>query len=294
MPAPAEIADEVASRLISDVEHAAGGVQLRDGAVVFWVSPSQRDLALSSVRDVVQSLASEGHPVDASSVAAVDAVPEIEWRDAWKRHFRTTRLTRQLVVVPSWEKLSDRRDVGEDDRILHLDPGQAFGTGAHASTQLVLQAMQGLVDSGIAVDRVLDVGTGSGILSIAAVKLWPGARAVATDIDPLAVDVAIENCAANQVTEEVTVSGSDLLQLKGQFGLVLANIQADVLTQLSSHLCERLAPGGHLVLSGLLSHQCAEIAQMFVQRHHLQLRAITESELDPEWSAAWLTSHGAP
>src|SRR5690606_23192587 len=141
---------------------------------------------------------------------------------------------------------------------MHLDPGQAFGTGAHASTRLVLEELQRLADEGLAPTRILDLGTGSGILALAAARLWPTAAILATDNDPAALDTAPENLTHTALVIET--STADVAALPTGFNLVLANTQADVLTALADGVIGRMAPGGSLVLSGLLTPQAAEVA----------------------------------
>lgn len=279
--APAAALDDVAARLAQELVHASGGTEIRTDEVVFWVDVAEAERVLEDTRAAVARLAGEGLPVDESRVVARPAAPEAEWRDAWKRYFRTTRLSRQIVVVPSW----DEHTATPDDVIIELDPGQAFGTGAHASTRLVLERMQALHDTGRAVLRMLDVGTGSGILAIAAVKLWPGCRALAHDIDPLAVDVARENVERNRVADLVALSSDALGSIQPAFDLVVANIQADVLRELVGALTERVAIGGTLILSGLLSPQAVEIAELYAPLLPGATAHVHVSEHDREWSA---------
>jgi len=261
-------ADDVAA------EVAPNGAQLRDGEVVFWVAPDERDSALAATRAAVGAFG-----LTPSDVTARPAAPESEWRDAWKRYFKVHRVTRRLVIVPSWETYAP----AGDDIVLHLDPGQAFGTGTHASTQLCLDALEQLEP----VDRFLDLGTGSGILSIAAAKLWPSASGIATDIDPLAVQASSENCVRNEVADRVECSDRALSSIDEQFPLILANIQAPVHLALRDEMIPRVAPNGALVLSGLLSEQVDEVARCFADAG-MVLDRITRSERDPEWSAAHL------
>jgi ribosomal protein L11 methyltransferase len=281
-------ADDVAGLLCQELPDAAAGVELRANEIVYWVALERGELALEEVRRVATRLAAAGQPIDSARIAARPAVPESEWRDAWKRYFRTVRLTRQIVVVPSW----DRHDEPQpDDRLIHLDPGQAFGTGAHASTRLVLGLLQELADGGADPAQVLDLGTGSGILALAAAGLWRSATVEATDVDPIAVTTAAENVEANGKAGQVRVSGAALESIGRRFELVLANIQADVLTALRDPLCERVAPGGHLVLSGLLAEQVEGVAARYAAGG-LELVKVQPSGEDPAWSAALLRRPG--
>jgi ribosomal protein L11 methyltransferase len=171
VPVGAADVDDVAALIASEVLAAAAGTEQRGDEVVFWVSADAAAGALDEVRDAARRWQAGGLAVDPARVRIADAMPEAEWRDAWKRYFRVSRLTRQFVVVPSWERFAP----GPDDIAIDLDPGMAFGTGTHASTRLVLDEIQVLADAGAAPPRVLDVGCGSGILAIAAVKRWPRA-----------------------------------------------------------------------------------------------------------------------
>ncbi len=282
--AGAEIADDVAAELGARVSFAAAGTELRADEIVFWVDVADGEQALAETRSAVAAMASRGIGIDPGAVTARPAAPEAEWRDAWKRYFRTVRLTRQIVVVPSW----DTHDPGPDDVIVHLDPGQAFGTGAHASTRLVLEEMQALRDAGFRARRVLDLGCGSGILAIAAVRLWPASSAVAIDIDPIAVATARENCEINAVLDRVQTSTTDLSELEGTFDLVLANIQADVLAELAPGIAARTDPAGRAILSGLLSPQAAGTGAVMAGALGGWHPVIRPSTADPEWSSVAL------
>ena len=283
--------DDVAALIASEVSAAGAGTEQRGDEVVFWVAADAAPAALAEVRDAVVRWQAGGLAVDPARVRVAAAMPEAEWRDAWKKYFRVSRLTRQFVVVPSWE----RHVAGPEDVVIDLDPGMAFGTGTHASTQLVLEELQALADGGAAPARVLDVGCGSGILAIAAVKRWPGATCVAIDNDPIAVTATHDNAAINRVAAEIcsstvalgTAGGPDAGDRSAPFPLVLANIQAHVLRELRAQLIESLAPGGTLILSGLLTPQAAPLADEFVAAG-LRLVHVRASASDPQWSCAVL------
>jgi ribosomal protein L11 methyltransferase len=276
--------DDVAALIASEVGSANAGTEQRGDEVVFWVASAEGPSALAEVQDAVARWQAGGLAVDPARVRLAAAMPEAEWRDAWKKYFRISRLTRQLVVVPSWETFA----AGPDDLVIDLDPGMAFGTGTHASTQLVLEEMQALADRAHtrgAPARILDVGCGSGILSIAAVKLWPGATCVAVDHDPIAVAATEQNAATNRVAERITAQAQPIGAPAEPFPLVLANIQAHVLRELADRLIESLAPGGTLILSGLLTPQAQPLAAEFVARG-LRLVHVRASAADPQWSCA--------
>ncbi len=182
-------------------------------------------------------------------------VAEEDWAEAWKAYFKPL-LVGRLVVVPTWEDYAAR----PGEVVLRLDPGMAFGTGQHASTALCLEALQELVRPGC---EVLDVGTGSGILAIAAALL--GARRVtALDVDPMAVRVARENVILNGLAERVEViHGEAAARPAASADLVVANIVADVLVETSADLARVLRPEGMLVLSGIIDREAERVAGAF-------------------------------
>lgn len=275
--------DDVAALIASEVAAAAAGTEQRGDEVVFWVAADAAAAALVETRDAIARWQANGAAVDPLRVRLADAMPEAEWRDAWKRFFKVSRLTRQFVVVPSWETY----DPAPGEIVIDLDPGMAFGTGTHASTRLVLEELQQLADSGAGATRVLDVGCGSGILSIAAVKRWPGATCVAVDIDPLCIDATRDNAAANRVSDRIAASATPVGELGEEFSLVLANIQAHVLRALKADLIACTAPGGTLILSGLLTPQAEPLANEMVAAG-LRCQSIRASRHDPEWSVVVL------
>jgi ribosomal protein L11 methyltransferase len=230
VPVGAADVDDVAALIASDVGAAAAGTEQRGDEIVFWVDAANVANALAETRDAVARWAAGGAALDPARVRTAAAMPEAEWRDAWKRYFKVSRLTRQFVVVPSWERYTAE----PGDVVIDLDPGMAFGTGTHASTRLVLEELQALADAGLEPDRILDVGCGSGILAIAAVKRWPGARCIAIDNDPIAVTATLENAAHNEVAVGAAIT--PLHDIEGTFPLVLANIQAHVLRELKAEL----------------------------------------------------------
>jgi ribosomal protein L11 methyltransferase len=281
VPVGAADVDDVAALIASDVSAAAAGTEQRGDEIVFWVAAADVASALAETRDAVARWAAGGAALDPARVRTAAALPEAEWRDAWKRYFKVSHLTRQFVVVPSWE----RYDAQPGEVVIDLDPGMAFGTGTHASTRLVLEEMQALADAGVAPARVLDVGCGSGILSIAAVKRWPGATVVAVDNDPIAIAATIENAQTNRVKGRIDASTKALGEIGETFPVVLANIQAHVLRELKDQLIAHTA--GTLILSGLLTPQAAPLADEFVAAG-LRLVGIRPSADDPQWSSAVL------
>ena len=283
VPVGAADVDDVAALIALEVPAAAAGTEQRGDEVVFWVAPEDAASALAQARDAAARWQANGAVIDPARVRTATAMPEAEWRDAWKRYFKVSRLTRQIVVVPSWEPYTP----AADDVPILLDPGMAFGTGTHASTQLVLEELQALSDAGLRPARVLDMGCGSGILAIAAAKLWPACTVVAIDNDPIAVKATAENAATNGVGDRIAPALPH--GLTEAFPLVLANIQAHVLRALRAELLAATAPGGVLILSGLLLPQTAPLAAEFCADSPLRH---TGGRTSPEWGTVSLLATG--
>lgn len=203
----------------------------------------------------------------------LDYVVGDAWRDEWKRFFRPQRIGR-LLIRPSWEQATPKP--GEIQLV--LDPGRAFGTGRHASTRLLLQALEHYVREGCS---VLDVGCGSGILSIAALLLG-AERATGIDVDPDAIGVALENAADNGVAMRFAASCTPLDQLPARsYDIVVANIEASVHLTLVDDLVARVGPDGFLMLSGLLLQDEIPIRQAFGALH------VVQRKVEEEWLALY-------
>ncbi len=182
---------------------------------------------------------------------------EEDWRDSWKRYFGVQRLGRALVVKPTWARYTLR--AGET--VIEIDPGMAFGTGQHPTTAMCLRALEEMVPTAA---RVLDLGTGSGILAIAAARLG-AARVLALDIDPLAVRAARENAAANGVATGIDVREGTLDgdSRPPDFDLIVANISGLAIERLAGALAGALRPNGALIASGFLEDAVEGLSRAF-------------------------------
>ena len=188
----------------------------------------------------------------------VDEVPYGDWAEGWKQYFKPRKVGRRIVVAPTWEAYTP----SGDEIVVRIDPGMAFGTGQHETTTLCVQALEDVLPR-YPRARVLDVGTGSGILAICAVKLG-ATSALGTDNDPEAVTAAGENVAVNELGKVVEISGETNFQkLPGEFPIVVANILAETLIALAPGLKGRLAPGGTLILSGILAHLAQNVTRAY-------------------------------
>lgn len=196
-----------------------------------------------------------------AAVPSLREVAEEDWAEAWKAHFRPQRVS-HVLVVPPWRRARPR----PGDTVVVLDPGMAFGTGQHATTRACLRALQERLSPG---DRVLDLGTGSGVLSIAAALLGAG-QVLALDLDPNAVGVARRNLEANGCAGRARVLTGSLTEAwpagePQDFDLLLANINAVTLISLAPALAGALRPGGILIASGIVAERLEAVLDAFRQ-----------------------------
>ncbi|HIX66328.1 MAG TPA: 50S ribosomal protein L11 methyltransferase [Candidatus Anaerotruncus excrementipullorum] len=221
----------------------------RDHAVIHLYIPAQENPleAISFLRA----------RLDAAGIAHAirwEKVEEEDWATAWKQFYHPTHIGSRLVVCPSWEPYAPQ----PQEVVLTLDPGMAFGTGTHETTRLCLELLEQVVTPGTS---LLDVGTGSGILAVAALLL--GARsAVGVDIDEVAVRVATENAQQNGVAGRAAFLAGDLTQkVEGTYQVVTANIVADVILRLLPDLGRFLQPGGDFIASGIIDTREQELVE---------------------------------
>lgn len=211
----------------------------------------------------------------------IRTIQEEDWSTAWKKFYKPLRIGRRVVLKPTWEEFR----AGDDDIIIHLDPGMAFGTGMHPTTRLCIIALEELVQPG---DAVLDLGTGSGVLAFVAAKLG-AATILGTDIDPLAVRVARENAALNDIDQTLLTlePGSVPAAMAGRFRIIVANILAEVLAGLfdskygNPPLAEPLCDDGYLILSGILTEKITLVTEA-AARHGFHL---LETKQEGDWAA---------
>ena len=207
-------------------------------------------------------------PSSAGIDAAIAPLDDEDWLRMSQRELEPILAGRFCVHTSA-----HRSEVPDGAVALEIDAGRAFGTGHHETTTGCLMALDRLKETGIACTNVLDLGTGTGLLAFAALKLWPGARATASDIDPVAIEVAAENAGVNDVRlggnagalELVVATGLDdeRLAARAPYDLVIANILAAPLIELAAAVAGAMQPGGRLILAGLLSSQAGAVASAY-------------------------------
>jgi ribosomal protein L11 methyltransferase len=204
---------------------------------------------------------------------------EENWQENWKRFFRPLRVCSNLIVCPTWEDFDPR----EGEMVLRLDPGQAFGTGGHTSTRLCIKAIEALADEAASRDflfsRILDVGTGSGILALVA-ALFQARSVLAIDNDPLAVEAARAHVRLNRMEAVIQVELAVPENVDGPFALILANLTLNDLLPLAAVFRRLLAPGGILVTSGVLATQARSLISTFMRSK----LAFLGMDLEEEWA----------
>jgi ribosomal protein L11 methyltransferase len=204
-----------------------------------------------------------------------EVIVDPQWGEVWKRYFKPLRISKNIIVKPSWERYS----ATGRETVVEIDPGMAFGTGQHPSTSMCLEAMEEILlkDRTFPKWRVLDVGTGTGILGISAAKL--GASTVlCVDIDPQAVEIAHKNVAVNHVGDRVVIVNSDVARIKGSFELIVANLTAETLIKIKSHLVKMMEKGGYLVISGIIEKNRQDVEKAFTRDDLIQHRVIADKE----------------
>lgn len=201
-----------------------------------------------------------------------------KWAEAWKAAFPPQRIGKQMLIVPTWHETSHN----ENDILIRLDPGMAFGTGYHPTTRLSLELLEDTVKTD---DRVADIGTGSGILSIAAVKL--GAKQVdAIEIDPTAIPVAAENFQTNGVTQQVSlVQGDGLKDIEDKYHLIIGNILTKAILPIIPNCTSRLHPAGTVIFSGILETELEQIQSVLAENNFECTQIVSEEEDSITWVA---------
>ena len=207
-----------------------------------------------------------------------ELVDDANWNENWKKYFKAFEIGEKLAICPSWESYDNK----DNRTVISLDPGAAFGTGSHATTSLCLEILEKRVTNDT---TVLDIGTGSGILAIAA-DLLGAKSAIGVDIDAQSVKTAIANAEINGVSEKTEFLVGDLAEkVSGQYDIVCANIVADVVMRLFDNVANFMKDDGILIVSGIIDMRALEVEKSAIE-HGFK---ITESLMREEWHAYVLT-----
>lgn len=203
-----------------------------------------------------------------------------DWGENWKRHFHPEEMAPGFWVAPPWEPMVPK----EDQLVVLIDPGQAFGTGHHASTALCLKRLARLKRKEYLPQRLLDVGCGTGILTLAGLLLGvPSALAI--DLDPLALEATRHNAELNGLTDRVQISSQPLAQIEEKFSLIMANLTALDLINLARAIADRVQPGGEIVASGMMQGQDRKVRQAFEEAG----LGFVERDSQGEWCSLVMT-----
>ncbi len=254
---PAEMTDSIAGFLAeitgSGVEISAPAVDASEPVTVetvtgYLADDEERVDKELAIVEFLQQLAAR-FPGAVAPKLTTSHLQEEDWGQNWKKHFKPIRITPRITIKPSWEEYS----ASADEIVIEMDPGMAFGTGHHASTRLALQFIDACYGAaGPQPQRILDVGTGTGVLGMAC-AMFGATEVLAIDNDPDAVAAAHENIQVNNLTDRMMASDRDLTTVQCQFDLVIANITSNILTELADLLYGCMAPAGHLILAGILT-----------------------------------------
>ena len=223
--------------------------------------------------DIHQALTHLHLPPDALHHLESFTIADQDWLTEWKKGYEPMNIGERWLVTPSWK----RDQIQPDDRIvIQIDPGMAFGTGTHETTRGCLELLEKYWKGG----SLLDVGTGTGILAIAAIKLHPEAAVIGFDVDPEAITVAEENAETNGVAEALTLETNRLASFIGQqFDVVLANLTADVVVPITHELFQVVKSHGVLIVSGILLEQRDDVAHTLLANGF----SLLEMKPDGEW-----------
>lgn len=276
------VAEEPAVALLERVTGEVPGVyaDALTGAVTASVYAPLEDAAVAplrgALRAALRAAATDTGIEFQPAVVRIRRVPDRDWAESWKRHFRPIDLAGRLLVKPTWSRRKPRAGQG----VILLDPGLSFGTGQHATTHFCLDQLVRLRD-GDRRQSFLDAGTGSGILALSAARLGYG-PVEAFDFDPDCVRIAGENAALNGLSDQVRIRRADVTRLPMRagrgFDVVAANLLADLLISERDRLLARVAPGGVILLAGILVRQFPAVAAAYKAAGLKPLKAVTQGE----------------
>ncbi len=246
-----------------------------EGAIVKAYLPQSADLIdkVELIKQSVALLPQHGLDIGLGEITTIE-VNEEDWSSSWKQYYKPTKIGKRVVVKPSWETY----EAAEDDIIIELDPGMAFGTGTHETTVMCAGELEAYVNPA---SVVFDIGCGSGILSIVAAKLG-AKKVIGVDLDKVAVDVSLQNIALNNVQDVVDIKLGNLMDtINEKAEIIVANIMADIIILLSKDIRQFLVAEGIFITSGIILDKVDEVSEALVSNG---LEVVSVNRMG-EWAA---------
>lgn len=228
---------------------------------------------IAVIKEKIRNLTEFGLSIGSGTVE-LSNVNQEDWESAWKQYFKPVHVTDRIVVKPEWEEYSPQ----EGEIVIEIDPGMAFGTGTHETTSMCINQIEKNLKAG---DRVIDIGSGSGILSMAAVLLG-AEKATGVDLDPVAVRVALENVELNNLQDKIEILNGNLTDvIREKADIVVANIMADIILILLEDVREFIKDDGLFISSGIIQEKRAAVEARLLEKNF----SIVEVETKGEWCA---------
>ena len=228
---------------------------------------------IAVIREKIRNLTEFGLSIGSGTVE-LSNVNQEDWESAWKQYFKPVHVTDRIVVKPEWEEYSPQ----EGEIVIEIDPGMAFGTGTHETTSMCINQIEKNLKAG---DRVIDIGSGSGILSMASVLLG-AEKATGVDLDPVAVRVALENVELNNLQDKIDILHGNLTDvIREKADIVVANIMADIILILLEDVREFIKDDGLFISSGIIQEKRAAVEARLLEKNF----SIVEVETKGEWCA---------
>ncbi len=284
-----EASEAVASCLF---ELNATGVELQESdpstvkIIAYYPLDDQADKRMERIHDLLSEL--PGWGIQASpAIVDLTTIKSENWEEAWRASFLPRRVGKRILITPTWGNVPQNKT----DAVIQLDPGMAFGTGQHPTTRLSLELLEGSIETHAS---VADIGTGSGILSIAAVKL--GAKQVdAIELDPTAIPVAAANFETNGVTQRVHLFRCDGLKgVERKYDLIIGNILTEVILPIIPTCASRLYHAGCVIFSGILDTELAKVESILDANQFRCLEVVQETENSITWVGIKAVLQSAP
>ncbi len=233
-------------------------LKVKEGAVIkaYYKQDDKFNGYIKYIREAIDNLKEFG--IDkGEGIVTFNKVNEVDWENNWKEYYKATRVGARIVVKPIWEEYEKK----EHELIVELDPGLAFGTGTHETTRMCIQALEKYVDEN---SVVFDIGTGSGILAIAAAEL-NAKKAIGVDLDPVAIDSAKQNVSYNKLDNIEIRHGNLLDVIEGKANIVVANIIAEIIMILTPDVVNCLEKDGYFITSGIIKDRVSDVVSKLKQ-----------------------------